>query len=82
MGRWIAGCHPTHCAVLRDSSLSVYHRLYICKYQEGVRSTGILRAVLAAVMRRVNRSSTRELDAKQRACASLIERKVLESGLI
>ena len=51
-------------------------------YQEGVRSTGLLRTVLTAVMRRVNRSSTSELNAKQRACASLIERKVLESGLI
>ena len=50
--------------------------------QESVRATGLLRAVLAAVMRRVNRSSASELSAQQRACASLIERKVLESGLI
>ena len=50
--------------------------------QEGVRATGLLRAVLKAVMRRVNRSSSSELNAQQRACASLIERRVLESGLV
>ena len=51
-------------------------------YQEGVRVTGLLRTVLATVMRRVNRSSDSELNPQQRACAALIERKVLESGLV
>ena len=47
-----------------------------------MRATGLLRAVLATVMRRVNRSSDSELNPQQRACAALIERKVLESGLV
>ena len=50
--------------------------------QEGVRTSGLLRKVLAAVMRRVNRSGAGELNAEQRACASLIKRKVLASGLV
>ena len=47
-----------------------------------MRATGLLRTVLATVMQRVNRSSDSELNPQQRACAALIERNVLESGLI
>jgi len=47
--------------------------------QEAVRSTGLLRTVVTRVMRQVNRSST--LNVRQRACADLIRRHVLQSRL-
>jgi len=48
--------------------------------QQDVRASGLLRSVLTAVMRQVNLSH--ELSAEQRACAALVELKVLESGLV